>query len=65
MPLVDKIHEGILHFVGWLLLFFTVFFSSFNEMEIGLITFEKEFISKIDAVFVTTNFMKPIHIELR
>lgn len=64
MPFVNKFHEIIFHLIGRLLLFLTIFFSSFNQMKISLVALEKEFISEVDTVFISTNLMKSVHIEL-
>lgn len=65
MSFINKFHETILHFIDRLFLLLTILFSSFNKMEVSLIAFEKKFVSKIDTVFISTNLMESVHIELR
>ncbi len=65
MSLVYHFHEILFHSVHWLFFFLIIFFSSFDEIKIGLVALKEKFISEVNTVFVTTNFMESVHVELQ
>ncbi len=65
MLLVNQLYETILHPVGWLFLFLPILLSSLDEMKIILIPLKEELVSEVYTVFITTNFMESIHVELK
>jgi len=64
MSFINEFHKIIFHLIDRFLFLLSIFFPSFNQMEISLVPFKKKFVSKIDTVFISTNLMETIHIEL-
>jgi hypothetical protein len=65
MFLVNEFDKIVFNLVGRLLFFLTVFFTTFNQVEIVLIALKEEFVPEVYTVFVSTHLVKSIHIQLQ